>query len=398
MPLRFIPFPWCRFFLTTQLHWQHVSWFCAQAMLNPKVGLLDNGGVQCSGIVSPFSVPDLPVLGAIASYRTCTTLLTTALSSTSMPVMGYTLLEAICVVIGAATTWITRGGGLHAGCTGTPFQVLKLLDFTSLEDTELIALDKAKETLLRLETTPPPLTTHICFLMGYESFLIGVGSGNDRWFYVDVQGSPRAPSGGALYTEFSTLAELVDIVLLPDGLARTATSPNEAQACRIWTLTIRAKNLLGTPARGILGRCLVQDIHRKLTEDCAVITLMLQSAHIIATPSDVHEVLRTLGVVQMQPVAPPTLQAPIPPSISSASSAQIVQPGNNVQEYQKAYNASTGDHWFCLCGKKLSRSVRPSHSRFEQHCKTSQQHLRFMQENDTPQPREHTLLPFFPAK
>ena len=28
------------------------------------------------------------------------------------------------------------------------------------------------------------------------------------------------------------LAELVGIVLLPDGLAHTATSPNEAQACR----------------------------------------------------------------------------------------------------------------------------------------------------------------------
>ena len=125
---------------------------------------------------------------------------------------------------------------------------------------------------------------------------------------------------------------------------------------------------------------------------------MVQSAHIIATPADVHEVLRTLGVVQMQPVAPPTLQAPMPQSISSDSSAQIVRPGNNVQEYQKAYNASTGDHWFCLYGKKLSRSVRPSSSTFEQHCKTSQQHLRFMQENIPLQPRERTLLTSFPAK
>ena len=54
-----------------------------------------------------------------------------------MPVMGYTLLEAICVAIGAETTWITRGGGLRASCTYTSFQVLKLLDFTSFEDTEL---------------------------------------------------------------------------------------------------------------------------------------------------------------------------------------------------------------------------------------------------------------------
>ena len=229
-------------------------------------------------------------------------------------------------------TRITRGGGLRASCTGTSFQVLKLLDFTSFEDTELIPWDKAKETLLRLATTPPPSTARICFLMEYEGFLIGVGSRNDRWFYVDVQGSPRAPSAGALYTEFSTLADLVEVVLLPDGLARTATSPNEAQACRIWTVTVRAKILPGTVAKGTLGRCNVQDIRRKLTEDCAVITLMLQSAHIIATPADVHEVLRTLGVVQIQPVAPPTLQAPMPPSISSDSSAQIVRPGNNVHQ------------------------------------------------------------------
>ena len=59
---------------------------------------------------------------------------------------------------------------------------------------------------------------------------------------------------------------------------------------------------------------------------------MLQSTHIIATPADVHGVLRTLGVVQMQLVAPPTLQAPMLPSISLASSAQIVRRGNKVQE------------------------------------------------------------------
>ena len=111
-----------------------------------------------------------------------------------------------------------------------------------------------------------------------------------------------------------------------------ATSPNEAQACRIWTVTVRAKNLPRTVAEGTLCRCPVQDIRRKLTQDCAVITPMLQSAHIIATPSDVHEVLHTLGVVQMHPVAPPMLRAPMPPSSSSASFAQI-RLGNNVQGY-----------------------------------------------------------------
>ena len=100
----------------------------------------------------------------------------------------------------------------------------------------------------------------------------------------------------------------------------------------------------------------------------------------------------------MQTVVPPTLQAPMPPSVYPACSAQIVQPGNNVQEYKKAYKASTGDHWFYLCGKKLSGSVRRSISTLEQHCKVSQQHLCVMQQNHTPQPREHTLLTFFPAK
>ena len=61
-------------------------------------------------------------------------------------VMGYTLLEAICAAIGAQTTWITRGGGLCASCTDESFQVLKLLDFSSFEDVELIPWDKSKET------------------------------------------------------------------------------------------------------------------------------------------------------------------------------------------------------------------------------------------------------------
>ena len=209
-------------------------------MLNPNVVLLDIGGVQCSSVVSPFSVLDLPVLGATTSYRTSTTLLTTALSSTSMPVMGYTLLEAICVAIGEETTWITRGGGLRASCTCTSFQIPMLLHFISFEDTEWIPWDKAKETLLRLATTPPPPTARICFLMEYEGFLIGVGSRVDRWFYVDVQGSPWAPSGGAL--ELSTLADLVDVVLLP----------NEAQACRIWTVTVTV-TVIVTAASSPLG-------------------------------------------------------------------------------------------------------------------------------------------------
>ena len=97
---------------------------------------------------------DLPVLGATTSYGTSTTLLTAALSSTSMPVMGCTLLKAICVAFGAETTWITRGCGLHASCTNASLEVLKLLDFTSFEDTGLIPWDKAEETLLRLATTP----------------------------------------------------------------------------------------------------------------------------------------------------------------------------------------------------------------------------------------------------
>ena len=68
-------------------------------MLNPNVGVLDIGGVQCSGIVNPFSVLDFPFLGASTSYKISTTLLTTALSSTPTPVMGYTLVEAPLVLL-----------------------------------------------------------------------------------------------------------------------------------------------------------------------------------------------------------------------------------------------------------------------------------------------------------
>ena len=160
-------------------------------------------------------------------------------------------------------------------------------------------------------------------------------------------------------------------MLLPDGLAGTATSPNEAQMCRIWTVAVRAKILPGIIAKGTLGRCAVQDIRRKLTQDCALNTPMQQSAHIIATSADVHEVLRTLGVVQMHLVAPPTLQAPMPASISSASSTQIVRLGNDVQEYQKAYNAPMVATGFACAGKSclnqcgqavayLSNTARPA--------------------------------------
>ena len=92
---------------------------------------------------------------------------------------------------------------------------------------------------------------------------------------------------------------VADIVLLPDGLAQTATSPNEAQACQLWTAMVRTKILQATAAKGTLGRCTAQDNHLKLTQDCVAITPMLQYAHIIGTPFDVHERLRTLRVVQM---------------------------------------------------------------------------------------------------
>ena len=48
-------------------------------MLNCNLGLLDIEEAQCSGVVSPFSVLDLPMLGATTSYRTFTMLLTMAL-------------------------------------------------------------------------------------------------------------------------------------------------------------------------------------------------------------------------------------------------------------------------------------------------------------------------------
>ena len=141
--------------------------------------------------MSPYSVLDLPILGATTSYKDSAALLTTALSSTSIAIMEYTLLGAIYVAIGAQTTSFTQGGELRTSCSGTAFQVLKLLDFTSFEDKDRIPWDKVKETLLRLATTPTPPTACICFLLKYHGVLIRLGSRNNRWFYVDVQGPPR---------------------------------------------------------------------------------------------------------------------------------------------------------------------------------------------------------------
>ena len=159
-------------------------------MGSASLGLWGSGGVQCTGVVSFYSILVLPILGSTTSYRTYPIFLTTAWSSTSMPVMEHTLLEVVCVAIGVETSWITRGGCLRAGCTGIAFQVLKLLDFTSFEDTRLIPWCKVKEILLRLATTPPPPTARICFLLDYEGFLIGVGSMKDRWFMLLLRGPP----------------------------------------------------------------------------------------------------------------------------------------------------------------------------------------------------------------
>ena len=90
-----------------------------------------------------------------------------------------------------------------------------------------------------MQPTLPHRPLAFSFLLEFK------GTRIDRWFYVNVQGSPQAPSDGALYTKFSIVVDLADVVLLPDGLARIATSPLEAQACRIWTIRVRAKILLG---------------------------------------------------------------------------------------------------------------------------------------------------------
>ena len=71
------------------------------------------------------------------------------------------------------------------------FRALKLLGFTSFEDTKWILWDKVKESSFRFAITPPPPTPRICFLLDYEGCLIGLENGDDRWFYADVQGSAR---------------------------------------------------------------------------------------------------------------------------------------------------------------------------------------------------------------
>ena len=68
---------------------------------------LDIGGVPCTGVMVPYSMWDLPTFGATISYMTSMILFTSALSSTSMAARDYTVLEAICVAIGAKTSWIT---------------------------------------------------------------------------------------------------------------------------------------------------------------------------------------------------------------------------------------------------------------------------------------------------
>ena len=220
------------------------------------------------------------------------------------------------------TTWITKGDGLRTSCTGTSFQVLKVLYFTSCEDTELIPWEKAKQPLLRLATTPPPTTARIGFLSEYNGFLIGVGSKNDRWFYIDAQGSLQAASGGAIYSEFSTVVNLVVVGLPPDDFARTAISTNEAQACRIWTLMLGPKFC---PAQ--LPRAHLAAILRKTYVGGVLkIVHLLQQCYNLHISSIVLLICMkwcALGAVQMQPIAPPTLKAPMPPRIYLASSAKI---------------------------------------------------------------------------
>ena len=78
-----------------------------------------------------------------------------------------------------------------------------------------------------------------------------------------------------------------------------------------------AKTLPSTVAKGTLDRCTIQEIRQKFTQHCVAITPAMQWAHNIITPFDVHEVLRTLGLFQMQSVVPPVLQIAMPPSGAS---------------------------------------------------------------------------------
>ena len=141
-----------------------------------------------------------------------------------------------------------------AGCTDTAFQVVKLSDFTSFANTELIIWEKVKEVLLCFASSLS--STNLLCLMQYEVVFISLGSNNHRRFCVNVQGSPRAPSRGALHTEASTFAELTNIVLLLDGLALPLHPVKPKQ------VAVRAKNFAKHGRQG-LDWCPVQDIYRK---------------------------------------------------------------------------------------------------------------------------------------
>ena len=111
-------------------------------------------------VKSPYSVLDLPVVGAAATYRSSTTLLKVVLSSTFMPVIEYPLLEAICVAIEAETTWMTQCGGFRACCTYIAFQAL-----TSFADAEWILGTKLSTFCSALQPPLPqqPLAFAFCW-------------------------------------------------------------------------------------------------------------------------------------------------------------------------------------------------------------------------------------------
>ena len=200
-----------------------------------------------------------------------------------------------------------------------------------------------------------------------------MGSRNDRWFYVDVQGSPQVVVHSI--PSFPLLRSLLTLCYFPMVWHGPPPHPMKPKCAEFGLLRPGPKFCQAQLPRAHLAVVVFKTSFGSLLK---IVQLLHQCYNLhILWPL----LLMCMKCCAPGRSAPPTLQAPMPPSISSATSAQIVRPGNNVQEYQKAYNASTGDHWFCLRGKKLSRSVQPSSSTFEQHCKTSQQHLRFMHEN-----------------
>ena len=93
---------------------------------------------------------------------------------------------------------------------------------------------------------------------------------------------------------FTAAALELDEELDDEDVLELELEESESEASEASAFMVKAKFLPSIVAKGTLGRCTVQDIRRKLPKDWAVITPMLQSAHIITTPVDVHEVLRTL--------------------------------------------------------------------------------------------------------